>query len=443
MPRKAPHKVNGDEIVSRAVIALFMREPFFAHILSGVRRRIDETTPTAAVALGSHGVEMRLNPDFIAGLTREQRIGVLKHEVLHLVLKHLTRAHGRDPLRWNLACDVVVNELVGPGSLPLGAIRRETFRNLEIPADATAEQVYDMLSSQSIGEIHSIVSMWVQHRTAPSSTGASDAAPEDLGDKAGTDPKAVGGHSDHSAWDGRDLGSSPSAEAAEAMIDDLIIRSADRSAASWGSLSGVVRECIHRARERNKPNVDWRRALRIFSAGAGRTRLVTSRRRESPRYGRTTIPGVAEDPKMPSSQRLVPGNKVKRLLPLLVAVDTSGSIPNHVLKMFFDEIDAIWRLGYELTVVTCDAAVQTIFSYKGSHSISIIGRGGTDFDPVFAWVRERSAQAFGGIIYLTDGFAPKPEIRPTPKVLWVVTDPEGMGNHLWFGRQIYLDPGAT
>lgn len=410
---------TGDDEVSRAIIALYMAEPFFAHIVQGMPRRIDDTTATAAVGLVGNTIELRVSPTFFKTLTKDERVAVIKHEILHVILKHLLRTQGRQPRLWNLACDVVVNALVGRWPLPEGAITHATFPDIELPQDATAEVVYEKLKAMQ------------------------DELPE-------PDESAVGGHSDHSSWQGRagaQAGDAPlgvegaigGGSAAEALIDGLLTRAADRtSAAGWGSVPGMVRDAVTAAQERGRPKVDWKRALRLFAASAGRTRLATTTRRESARYGRNVLPGRPTDPRAPSEGRLVAGTKIKRLHSLLVAIDTSGSIGEEQLSAFFDEIDAIWRGGAHVVIAACDAVVHDVFEYRGKAVTAIGGGGGTAFEPVFVWMRETRGRRFDGVVYLTDGQGPAPETRPPCKVLWVVTDEGGMGEHLRWGRQIRL-----
>ena len=45
---------------------------------------------------------------------------------------------------------------------------------------------------------------------------------------------------------------------------------------------------------------------------------------------------------------------------------------------------------------------------------------------------------FDGCIYLTDGYAPEPEIRPPCKLIWVITPDGDAGEHLKYGRVIQL-----
>ena len=68
------------------------------------------------------------------------------------------------------------------------------------------------------------------------------------------------------------------------------------------------------------------------------------------------------------------------------------------------------------------------------------GGGGTSFDPALAWVSNPRNGAFDACIYLTDGCAGEPEVRPRCPMLWVITAGGSTGAHLKFGRVIEL-PG--
>lgn len=77
----------------------------------------------------------------MAALSDDHFDGVLLHEVLHAALLHVTRRSQRDPQRWNIAADIVVNGiLIEQGfSLPEGHVR-----NLELERLAV-EEVYALL----------------------------------------------------------------------------------------------------------------------------------------------------------------------------------------------------------------------------------------------------------------------------------------------------------
>ena len=64
------------------------------------------------------------------------------HEVLHMALLHVTRRQNRDPHIWNIAADIVVNDLIirnTPFKLPDGAIIDKKYR------DKSVEYIYESL----------------------------------------------------------------------------------------------------------------------------------------------------------------------------------------------------------------------------------------------------------------------------------------------------------
>jgi len=89
-------------------------------------------------------------------------------------------------------------------------------------------------------------------------------------------------------------------------------------------------------------------------------------------------------------------------------------------------------------VIECDAAVQSTYPYKGKTTPAVKGGGGTSFDPALDWVSNSRNGTFDACIYLTDGYASAPEVRPRCPMLWVITAGGHVGDHLKFGRVIQL-----
>lgn len=129
---------------------------------------------------------------------------------------------------------------------------------------------------------------------------------------------------------------------------------------------------------------------------------------------------------------------MQRLQRLLVAIDTSGSIDQEMVDAFFTEIHAAWRTGANIHVVECDAEIQRDYPYVGCAPKEIAGGGGTDFEPVFHWMKDQ--RPFDGMLYLTDGFGQAPTTRPRCKLLWVITGEVGeeAETPLPFGQSIRL-----
>jgi len=152
-----------------------------------------------------------------------------------------------------------------------------------------------------------------------------------------------------------------------------------------------------------KPNISWQQILRRFVWRYGRKVMAYSNHRKSKRYG--SYPGI----------------KHRKKGRLLVAVDTSGSVKEHVLEAFFEELNSLYRLGVSIDIVESDHRIQRKYGYAGTVPKSIAGRGGTDFNPVFRYVRDQSA--YDGLIYFTDGLGPAPQLSIKIPILCAIFGP--------------------
>jgi len=525
------------EEVSRCIIQMLLKEPFFAHLLSGIVRHVTQQVPTAAVGLRGTNINLFINEDFFLKeiTTTSSRVAVIKHETLHLMFKHIFRMdiHRHDPVLFNYAADVVVNQFIGSWDLPDSAVTLATFPDLGLKPDQTLDWYYKKLAgltkqmhkqsrdfnfdrgdgesqehaaeageaAASIDDNTSLDDAMAAAKQASDAAGkcAKSVVPGNKGDEnslehaknsareaidktrrklkeaksgmtkdkynrakrkldgmekqvdslkpkgksrrrkasnwkktsapqsAATLEKMYGTptHSDHTTWgvqaDASGLESSAQAGSAESELDRMIIQARDRTPVKdRGTIPGRINEMINAIIEKRKPKVDWRRALRIFSASSRRTKVVHTMKRVSKRYG--TRPGI----------------KIKRFQKMAVAIDTSGSVSDDELGLFFSEIHGMWRQGAEVEIIESDADVQRHYTYRGKLPEFVSGRGGTEFDPVFRFLRENRQMQFDGCIYLTDGVAPEPEIRPPCKLIWVITPDGDAGEHLKYGRVIKL-----
>ncbi len=95
----------------------------------------------SVAAVDAEAREIYVNPNAL--LTDGEARFVLAHELLHVGLSHHTRAQGRDPFLWNVACDYVINDWLVEmhvGDLPrFGGMHDPTMRG------ESAETVYDRI----------------------------------------------------------------------------------------------------------------------------------------------------------------------------------------------------------------------------------------------------------------------------------------------------------
>ncbi len=402
-------KKNINDEISRCIIQMLIDEPFYAHFLSGIVRKITDEVSTAAVGFNNSNVTLYVNEHFFLKelTTFSSRVAVIKHETLHLVFKHLVMLDFKkyDAKLFNVAADLVVNQFIGKWKLPSSAVTLASFPELNLSKNESLDWYYKKILSLKR-------KMDRNKNSKDSLTNTSSQTLENIINN--------GNHSDHSKWGFSE--SDINLQHAESELDRIIIQTKERiSQKQYSMLPSGIRDLINIIIEKRNPKVNWKRALKIFSSSSRRTKVKFTLKRISKRYGTR------------------PGGKIQRSQKIAVAIDTSGSISLNELNMFFNEVHSMWQNGAEIEVIECDAAVQKIYDYRGKFPKFILGRGGTNFDPVFAHINKNRNILYDGCIYLTDGYAPAPEIKPRCKVFWVVT-PEGtIGSHLKFGRALQIN----
>ena len=179
---------------------------------------------------------------------------------------------------------------------------------------------------------------------------------------------------------------------------------------SWGSLSGDIEELI---KESTNAQVDYRKILRNFATSSLDSHRILTRMRPSRRFGFDYM-----------------GSKYELRSKLLIAVDTSGSISSEDLGRFFHIIKQFCTYGYDnADVVQVDTDIKSVMTTKdvknlmSQNKMRSFGRGGTDFNCVFEWIK-KERKSYDGIIFLSDGDVSEPDINfmLKSKIVWIFTD---------------------
>jgi predicted metal-dependent peptidase len=87
--------------IQKARTALLLDHPFFGTLLF----RLGAQARSSIATMATDGVSLYFNPQFVETLSAAEIAGTLAHEVMHPALQHHTRRGGRNPRRWNMACD--------------------------------------------------------------------------------------------------------------------------------------------------------------------------------------------------------------------------------------------------------------------------------------------------------------------------------------------------
>jgi|13_taG_2_1085334.scaffolds.fasta_scaffold00019_22 predicted metal-dependent peptidase len=197
---------------------------------------------------------------------------------------------------------------------------------------------------------------------------------------------------------------------------------------SRGTVGGNIKAWVEELTK--DPEINWRDVLKRYTTSANPN--LRKRSMSRPKRNYTRIKGFRTSP--------FPGRIKNPTYSIVFAIDTSGSVSNGEIQEIFTELEGIIRSnpGLEVTVVECDTRIVKIYEMSKSSEIDrdLRGRGGTSFDPVFAWVRGdkvwyddraktvRPPRSVDLLIYATDGECtlPPPQLRiPESKVLWLLS----------------------
>ena len=174
---------------------------------------------------------------------------------------------------------------------------------------------------------------------------------------------------------------------------------------TWGTVPGSMQGLIKASL---KVDMDYRRMLSIFKTSVLSSKRHLTRMRPNRRFGFDAM-----------------GSRYDLKANLLIAVDVSGSVSDRSLEFFFSIIGRLFKFGVEkLDVLQFDSKIKdSPEAFKKTRkSIKIIGRGGTDFQPVADYYCNHPE--YDGLIFFTDGFAESPtySTKRVIDVLWVLSN---------------------
>lgn len=379
--------------LSRATKKLILHEPFYGIFAAGLHKEVDNRIQTAGVSKHNIGVKLAYNEEFFNNLKDKQKLGLLKHELLHIALGHLiVRDKYPDKKLFNIAADIEINQYIDEDWLPNGALLPKTFPDINLPCKAGTKEYYDILKQKK-------------------EDGSSESLSNLLDQMDGQSPYC------HETWDDFEELSDIEKKLVQRQVQHQIQDAADQIKKSCGNIPGEIDSILDKIKNDEPPKFDWRGYLRRF-VGSSTVRYTKKLRRK---YNKRYIDN--------------PGLKIKSKNHVLVGIDTSGSVSNSELVEFFKEIHHMYKTGHKITIVQCDTKINSIKDYNPHADWEIHGRGGTYFQPVIDHYNEK--KYYNALIYLTDGEAGSPDKCPK-NTLWVLSSCSQMNDELP-GRVIKLN----
>lgn len=372
--------------IQDVMVNLLLKQPFYGYFAASVTP--EESSDIATISMvTAPRLNILYNREWFEALPDEHAVGVMIHELLHLILLHPYRKGNRERHLWVIACDMAVNEHIDVRLLPADSVTvtkiSEEFKE-KIPRLKSAEFYYELLLKND--EQLSFIEKNSEIRIVL---------------KSGQELKANNSTETEASEVNRN--------AVKCMISELV----DQARAE-GEIPGGVDEYIHALYKSNE--INWRNVLKRYLSGKGKVQIRKTCKRESKRFEN-----------LPGSKRTV-GNTV------LLALDESGSISEKTVSKFYSELLAIKKLTDSDISVTqfdtqCTAPVP-IERYVRQNKR--VGGGGTDFRPVFELADKMRVPL---LIIFTDGEGSAPE-HVNQRVLWILTKdgrkPASYGHSLSF-----------
>ncbi|MFV0512523.1 MAG: DUF2201 family putative metallopeptidase [Jhaorihella sp.] len=330
------------ERYKQAKAILVMRHPFFATVLMNLNEKVaDPNGPFQTMA--TDGKTIWVNENFVDKLTLDHVIGVILHEICHVIFMHPLRMAEHAATTgglskawaelWNIATDYAINlqlEKHEGVSLPKPHLYDEQFDGL------TAEEIFDRLL-QNGGDNGSVIGDVIP----PTKDDGSPATSADI-------------------------------ETMKVDLTSLILQSAD-VAKQMGSMPGMFEELIKSLTE---PKARWQDILWAHISKGQEFGFDWNR------------------PNRRHRDIILPSYGAKGMPSLNCIIDTSGSVGPNALKQFLSEVNAATEAFNieDVLLVQCDTGVRDV--HQGSVLDGVIlppikGRGGTNMNPAFDYLRDQ------------------------------------------------------
>ncbi len=375
-----------DEKISQAKAKLLVEYPYFGSVASKLELILNNDIES----FKSDGSKLEYNSDFFNEIELSEMEFVLANGAMHASLLHDNRKNNRSGWLWQLATDYAINDMLVENGLdrPYQAHYSQRFSGLY------AEEIYAELKDDILRD-------------------ELEYEADDLEDVQNNESEQTQQRDNEKIFHDETLQEQLFEEFAKSVLEAELQKD-------------ELPQSIERFFEIDiKGQIDWRDELK-----------VAIERFHKDDY--TLLP--------PSKKFLYMGlylpSCVSETFRLVIAIDSSGSIDDALLRSFLSEIDFLMLSvqNYEIDLLVCDEKIHThkVF-YKGENLESffdqaqIKGGAGTDFRVVFEFVNTRLSDT-KLLLYFTDLEGIFPQDVPNYSVKWL-SEKEGV---IPFGELLVL-----
>ena len=141
--------MNRHENLAKISKDLMLKEPFYGLFLIMLNKVWTDKVPTAGVGRNGINFQLYINPEFWDKLTDIQKMGLLKHELLHMGFMHVTEFdHLTNKEVRNVAMDIEINQYIDESWLPEGGCTIKSVEaslGIKLKAKMGTKYYYDEL----------------------------------------------------------------------------------------------------------------------------------------------------------------------------------------------------------------------------------------------------------------------------------------------------------
>lgn len=372
------------ESLQRARIQLLIKFPFVGNL--ACRFPLVQNNDWCKTA-ATDGRTFYYNSDFVKSLSPSELLFLVGHETYHAILMHGIRRGGRDPELWNMAADYLVNAILEEGDgkgNSVGTVISGALLDTRYTVDMSTEEIYNDLNARSVK-----IQMPLDQHISPDGSSSGRNEGEDAGSSPnGTATVRVFGE------DGPPVLTQEEMDQIEEDMRQAMVQAAQ--AVGAGNVPAAMKRLISELTEAKR---DWRNEISATIKSINKNDYTMQRigRRSfsvSSAFGRDMI---------------FPGNIEEEKPEVAIAIDTSGSMSEHMIRDLLSEVNGMMEqfTDYILHVwffdTECGGYVKfTPENREDINTIEIYGGGGTMFMPNWDFMKENKIMPDRFLMF-TDG----------------------------------------
>lgn len=459
--------IKSDFLEMMELIKLFLiseRNTYYGYFLMNMRFEVDfETDIIAGIRLNTFPPVFDSNPLNLCRMKLKEIIYIICHEIDHIVLNHPTEIMKLNPnktpevfYKLNLAADASVNDRLNNEAMfsqyieaPKGIITSKSLsekfnlsgvrplenfiyyynlikdlelKDFQTPKSYLINGLSDKDSKSDLKESISDTSRVTNEKNT-----SDDKLSGDQGLSTSSEEESTYNISDENSdmedhnWDAGD-----SSFNIEDLVKEFI--NSTFSMMSDESRGLMPASFLEQVEKINQPAVlSWKQILKKYVGTiiAGKRKTKTRLNRRQPE--RFDLSGRVDE----------------KIIKIVIAIDTSGSITSKQISKIFTEIFAIVATRKkEIIVIECDSKVQNVYKIESPKdaNLKISGRGGTSYTPVIEYINNNKYFRDALLIYFTDGYGENNIPKPlTYRNIWVLLEGDYLSVKKPYGIILKMD----